>query len=57
MKRQLLTAALLGLLVPAGALAADHPGRESIEKTGYKGPETCEECHPGTAKAFLQTVH
>ncbi len=38
-------------------MAADHPGKESIEKNGYKGPETCEECHPGTTKGFLQSVH
>jgi hypothetical protein len=37
--------------------ANDHPGKEYIEKNGYKGPETCEECHPGTARKFLSTVH
>lgn len=48
---------LLALAVAAAAHAGDHPGRDSILKTGYKGPQTCEECHPGTAKAFLETVH
>jgi hypothetical protein len=42
---------------PAAAAKAEHPGNETIAKDGYKGPETCEECHPGTAKAFLETVH
>jgi len=39
------------------ASGAEHPGREYIEKNGYKGPGTCEECHPGTAHKFLDTVH
>ena len=31
---------------PAGtAIAGEHPGRSQIEKEGYKGPATCEECH------------
>jgi nitrate/TMAO reductase-like tetraheme cytochrome c subunit len=37
--------------------AKDHPGKESIQKSGYNGPATCEECHPGKAKEFLGTVH
>ncbi len=45
------------LLFASAALAKEHPGREYIEKNGYKGPATCEECHPGTAKKFLDTVH
>jgi len=45
------------LLAWVPAPAAEHPGRERIEKSGYQGPATCEECHPGTAKAFLATVH
>ena len=49
--------ALAALLYAAGAPAAEHPGRAQIEKDGYKGPATCEECHPGTAKQFLGTVH
>lgn len=52
-----LLCAMAALLLAAPALAGEHPGKESIQKTGYKGPETCEECHPGTAKAFLDTVH
>lgn len=39
------------------APAGEHPGREEILKNGYQGPATCEQCHPGTAKAFLSTVH
>lgn len=49
--------ALIALLQAPGALAAEHPGRSQIEKDGYKGPSTCEECHPGKAKEFLGTVH
>ncbi|MCM0083824.1 cytochrome C [Geomonas sp. Red32] len=45
------------VLAASTAMAGEHFGRESIEKSGYQGPETCEECHPGTAKAFLDTVH
>ena len=58
MKRYLI---VLYLLVVAGtaAQAKEHPGKAYIEKNGYGGPATCEaqECHPGTAKAFLSTVH
>lgn len=50
-------AMLAALLLASTAIAGVHPGRESIEKTGYKGPATCEECHPGKAKDFLGTVH
>lgn len=57
MKKSVLALVSLGLLVGANSFAGVHEGRDSIEKTGYKGPETCEECHPGTAKAFLSTVH
>nr|WP_243374431.1 multiheme c-type cytochrome [Geotalea sp. SG265] len=53
----LLATVLYVSLGAAQVMAADHPGRETIEKNGYKGPETCEECHPGTAKNFLNTVH
>lgn len=52
-----LTAALLALVCAGGAHAAEHPGRSQIEKDGYKGPATCEECHPGKAKEFLGLVH
>jgi hypothetical protein len=44
-------------LTAATATAAEHPGKQSLAKSGYQGPQTCEECHPGTAKAFLDTVH
>ncbi len=51
-------AALLGVvLMVATSSAKVHEGNEYIQENGYKGPETCEECHPGTAKAFLETVH
>lgn len=51
-------AALLGVLLGvACAQAGEHAGREYIEKNGYQGPRTCEVCHPGTAAAFLKTVH
>jgi hypothetical protein len=43
--------------VATAAVAGEHPGAESLAKTGYQGPQTCEECHPGTAAAFLTTVH
>lgn len=56
MKRTSIAAALL-LVAITTAQAGEHPGKESIEKSGYKGPETCEECHPDTAKKFLGTVH
>jgi hypothetical protein len=48
---------LAAVLLASTTFAAEHPGREYIEKNGYKGPSTCEECHPGTAKKFLDTVH
>ncbi|WP_242395154.1 cytochrome C [Anaeromyxobacter oryzisoli] len=41
----------------AAPAAKEHPGNDYIKQNGYKGPSTCEECHPGTAKAFLGTVH
>lgn len=45
------------LLQAVTVVAAVHPGNESISRNGYRGPATCEECHPGTAKKFLDTVH
>ena len=58
MKRSLILLSLL-LIVPIAALAKEHPGNAYIEKNGYNGPSTCETqgCHPGAAKAFLETVH
>jgi hypothetical protein len=50
-------AMLATLFFASNVFAKDHPGREYIEKNGYKGPATCEECHPGVAKEFLDTVH
>lgn len=47
----------VGIVVSVPATAKDHPGKEFLEKHGYKGPVTCEECHPGTAREFLSTVH
>jgi hypothetical protein len=58
MKRLSILIALLSVAFMATtSMAIEHPGKEVLEKSGYKGPETCEECHPGTAKAFLDTVH
>jgi len=47
------------LCIASDSFAADkvHGGRAKLEKDGYKGPESCEECHPGKAKEFLSTVH
>ncbi len=56
-KRNVSYALLTVIFFASAALAKEHPGREYIEKNGYKGPATCEECHPGTAKKFLDTVH
>ncbi|MFH0783470.1 MAG: cytochrome C [Pseudomonadota bacterium] len=51
-------AAFLGVvLMVATSHANEHEGTEYIQENGYQGPKTCEECHPGTAKAFLETVH
>lgn len=49
--------ALAVLLLASAVYGKEHPGKEEIAKNGYKGPETCEECHPGKAKEFLSTVH
>lgn len=58
MKRLPSVAALIGIALAASTLtAAEHPGKESLAKSGYQGSQTCEECHPGTAAAFLKTVH
>jgi len=54
---RLITTFALACLAASPAMAKEHPGKEAIGKNGYKGPATCEECHPGTAKAFLETVH
>ncbi|MBI2213690.1 MAG: cytochrome C [Acidobacteria bacterium] len=55
--RGLLMALALASLATAPGLAEEHPGRASIEASGYNGPSTCEECHPGKAKELLSTVH
>jgi hypothetical protein len=47
----------LALATTAATAAKEHPGKEALAKSGYLGSESCEECHPGTAKAFLGTVH
>jgi hypothetical protein len=47
----------LGLLLPSLAAAAEHPGAAWVDEHGYDGPRTCETCHPGTARKFLDTVH
>jgi len=54
---KVMTALLLGMLVASAASAKEHPGKEFIEQNGYKGPVTCEECHPGKTREFLSTVH
>ncbi len=51
----LLLSALLLLASPAGA--AEHAGAAWVAEHGYDGPRTCEVCHPGTARGFLDTVH
>lgn len=52
------TGCVIGCVMVAGAVfGGDHPGREFIEKNGYRGPETCEACHSGKTKEFLGTVH
>ncbi|RII27627.1 MAG: cytochrome C [Geobacter sp.] len=52
-----ISSALLAVLCAAGVWGAEHPGKSEIEKNGYKGPATCEECHPGTTKGFIDSVH
>lgn len=47
---------LLGVAL-ASARADEHPGNQYVRDNGYEGSKTCETCHPGTAKAFLGTVH
>jgi hypothetical protein len=58
MKSIKISLAMLAVVtLAAPAFAKEHSGKEFIEKNGYNGPATCEECHPGTAKNFLNTVH
>jgi hypothetical protein len=58
MKKTLMASVfILAAGMVATAFSAEHPGSEYIKKNGYNGPSTCEVCHPGTAKKFLQTVH
>lgn len=45
------------VLLVSNSDAKEHGGKEYIQKNGYQGPQTCEACHPGTARAFLETVH
>jgi hypothetical protein len=42
---------------PPGPAAAAKPNPHAVLKDGYQGPATCEKCHPGVARAFLDTVH
>jgi hypothetical protein len=56
-KRTLFLMLLASVTLVSQTLAKEHPGKEFVEKNGYKGPQTCEECHPGTARNFLSTVH
>lgn len=62
--KNLLRVALVGLAAASAARAeeattgkCEQPGGDFVRDNGYKGPQTCEECHAGTTKAFLQTVH
>jgi hypothetical protein len=55
--RSLLAALAFVALAPTSLFAEPHPGKESIEASGYEGPVTCENCHPGKAKEFLSSVH
>jgi hypothetical protein len=48
---------LLSALTTAALAAGHEEGRRYMEQHGYQGPATCETCHPGTAREFLQTVH
>ncbi len=50
---------LFALSACGTVFAGEHPGKEYLGKNGYKGPSSCEvrDCHPGTAKSFLSTVH
>jgi hypothetical protein len=50
-------AALVLLTVSPLARAAEHEGRAYLQEHGYQGPKSCEVCHPGTARKFLDTVH
>jgi len=47
---------LLTFFIPQ-TWSKDHPGKTYIEAKGYEGPKTCEVCHQGKAKEFLNTVH
>lgn len=58
MKRSHYALLTLSVILSAGnVMASEHPGKDYIEKNGYKGPSTCEECHPGSAAKFLDSVH
>jgi hypothetical protein len=46
-----------GLLLASNAGAAEHEGAAYVAEHGYDGPRTCETCHEGTARKFLDTVH
>ncbi len=59
-------AALVAALAAAPALAhaadaekaaPEKKNPHELLKVGYQGPASCEQCHPGVAKAFLDTVH
>ncbi len=52
-----LTHAAVLLLLASTATAAEHEGIAYINEHGYDGPRTCEVCHEGTARKFLDTVH
>jgi cytochrome c2 len=49
--------ALAAALLASPARAGHEAGAAYVKDHGYDGPRTCEVCHPGTARAFLDTVH
>ena len=55
--QKFITTLMAGLALTVLAHAKDHQGKDYIQENGYQGPATCEVCHPGTARAFLGTVH
>lgn len=54
---RLLLAGALWAGAAATAPAAEHPGREAMEKGGYEGTATCLGCHPDAGKEVVGSVH
>jgi hypothetical protein len=57
MKHVRLAVTVIALVMASPAWAGEHPGKAYIQEHGYQGPATCEQCHKGVAREFLQTVH